>query len=139
MNTKQTSRGSEAWKAIMYAIVFAMSLAFGTTNVMADNGKGGYSGTISGGYAGPGPTIVTVEQAKAMSDDARVALKGHIIQSLGGEDYVFKDASGTINVEISNKRWRGQNIGPNDIVEIHGKVDREWSDVEIEVKRIIKQ
>lgn len=70
--------------------------------------------------------------------DARVALKGHIIQSLGGKDYLFKDATGTITVEISEKRWQGQKIGPDDLVEIRGEVDKEWSKVTIEVKRIIK-
>jgi uncharacterized protein (TIGR00156 family) len=126
--------------SVMFALVLTVMLALGASQAFAKGDKdGGYYGQTSGGFSGPGPAVVTVEQVKGMSDDARVALRGHIIQSLGGKDYVFKDATGTINVEISNKRWQGQNIGPNDLVEIHGEVDKEWSKLEIEVKRIIKQ
>lgn len=74
-----------------------------------------------------------------MGDDARVALKGHIVQNLGDKDYLFKDDSGTITVKIGQKRWEGQEISPSDLVVIHGKIDKDWSEVEIDVKRIIKQ
>lgn len=119
------------------ALAIACFLAFTASEAFAKNGKdGGFS--MGGGYSGPGPAVVTAEQAKSMADDTWVALKGHIIQSLGGKDYIFKDESGTVNVEIGKKRWQGLTIGPDDLVEIHGKVDKEWSTVEIEVKQIIK-
>jgi len=123
--------------AAIVAIVFAFLVAFSASSAFAKEGKGGgYS--LGGGYSGPGPNLVTVEQAKSMGDDAWVALKGHIIQSLGGKDYLFKDATGTINIEIGKKRWQGLTVGPDDLVEIHGEVDKDWAKVEIEVKRIIK-
>ena len=126
------------WLPLIFALSVAIFLSFTAPAAFAKEGKGGGYDGYAGGYTGPGPALVTVEQAKSMNDDARVALKGHIIQSLGGKDYVFKDSSGTITVEISKKKWQGQNIGPDDLVEIHGEVDKEWSKVEIDVKRIIK-
>lgn len=120
-------------------LILALALFFGASQAFAQNGKGGgYYDTAGGGYSGPGPAIATVEQVKNMRDDARVALQGRIVQSLGGKNYAFADDSGVITVEISDKRWRGQDIGPDDLVEINGKVDKEWSKLEIEVKRIIK-
>jgi TIGR00156 family protein len=116
------------------AVALALCIAFSAPAAFA---KGGFQ--AGGGYTGPGPEIVTVEQAKTMSDDTHVALKGYIIQSLGDKNYVFKDDTGAINVEISKKRWQGQNIGPDDLVIIYGEVDKEWSKVEIEVKQIVKQ
>lgn len=92
-----------------------------------------------GGFEGPGPDIVSVEQAGKMADDARVALRGHIVRSLGGDDYVFRDETGEITVEIPERRFAGQTIVPADTVEIHGKVDKDWSETEIDVKRIIKR
>ena len=92
----------------------------------------------NGGYSSPKRSVVTVEQAKRMRDDARVTLRGNIIQNIGGKYYVFQDTTGTITVEISNKRWRGQNIAPDDLVEIFGEVDKEDSRVKIEVKKINK-
>ena len=124
---------------LVFVLTIALVFALGAAQAVAKSHKdGGYSGGHGGGYSGPGPAIVTVEQAKGMRDDAKVALRGKIIQHLGGKQYMFQDATGTIEVEISDKRWQGQNVGPDDLVEIHGEVDREWTRVEIEVKRISK-
>lgn len=115
----------------------ALIIAFCASGAWAQ-GTGGGDGAQDGGYYGPGPDLVTVKEAKTMRDDAPVALQGRLVESLGGEHYLFKDQTDTIKVEIDRKRWAGQNIGPDDLVEIHGEIDKEWSRVEIEVKRIRK-
>jgi len=91
-----------------------------------------------GGFQGPSISISSVEQVKQMSDDQKVILRGYIIQSLGDEDYLFKDDTGTIKVEIGHKYWRGQIITPSDLVEVQGKVDKNWQSIEIDIKHIIK-
>ncbi len=92
-----------------------------------------------GGFEGPGPAVITAEQAKALSDDAKVRLRGSIVDSLGGDKYTFRDQSGTVIVEIETEKWRGQKISPQDTVEIHGEVDKNLlSAPEIEVDRIDK-
>ncbi|MDR1311942.1 MAG: NirD/YgiW/YdeI family stress tolerance protein, partial [Burkholderiaceae bacterium] len=53
-----------------------------------------------GGFAGPGPSVVTVEQSKSMPDDSHVTLHGNIVQHLGKDKYLFRDATGSITVEI---------------------------------------
>lgn len=103
--------------------------------------KGGFTentGTM-GGFTGPGPALTSVKDAEGMRDDARVYLKGNIIQFLGKDKYLFKDQSGTITVDIDDDEWNGQSVGPQDTVEIYGKVDKDWNSVEIDVKRIIKK
>ncbi|CAK7033066.1 MAG: Protein YgiW [Desulfovibrio sp.] len=112
--------------------------AFGASAAFAKNHSGSMM-HVGGGYTGPGPQVVTVEQAKGMRDDAPVALKGYIVQNLGNEDYLFKDATGTITVEIDHDKWAGQNIGPDDLVQLYGEVDKDWSGVEIDVDRVVKQ
>lgn len=92
----------------------------------------------AGGFTGPGPSVVTVEQAKSMSDDTNVTLRGYITQSLGDEKYLFKDDTGTITVEIDDDDWRGLQVGPTDLVEIQGEVDKEWTRTEIDVDRVIR-
>ena len=92
----------------------------------------------SGGFDGPGPDLVTVEQAKSMRDDAHVSLKGNIIQSLGDETYLFRDATGTIEVEIDNDDWRGVTATPDDVVVISGEIDREWAHASIDVSIVKK-
>lgn len=135
-NNARKNRGVKA--SLVFAIVCAALITLGGNTAFARD-KGGFTGTSGGGFSGPGPALVTVEQAKNMKDDAHVALKGYIVQSLGDKDYLFKDDTGTITVEISNKRWEGQNVGPEDLVELHGKLDKDWSEIEVEVKRVIKQ
>ena len=112
-----------------------LALILGSAQAFAGDGR---EGVRQGGYSGPGPAAVTVEQAKGMKDDSMLTLKGQIVQELGGNRYTFKDATGSIELEISDKRWQGQNIGPDDLVEIYGEMDKGWSKVKIEVKRIVK-
>ena len=92
-----------------------------------------------GGFVGPetqySPT--TVAEVKNLSDDARVMLQGNIISSMGDEDYMFKDSTGTIKVEIDKKKWDGMTVTPQDMVDIRGKVDKHWfGEPEIDVKSI---
>jgi uncharacterized protein (TIGR00156 family) len=101
---------------------------------------GGYTGAAvagPGGFTGP-LNVASVEHAKTLKDDAKVTLQGTIQSHIGGENYVFKDASGTIEVEIDHRRWAGQTVSATDRVEIFGEVDKDWSSVKIDVKRIRK-
>ncbi len=115
------------------AFIIALTAAFFCTNIgsaLAQN--------TDGGFIGPGPALISVEQAKTKSDDTAVALRGKIVQKLGDEDYLFQDASGTITAEIDDDVWKGLHVGADDLVEIHGEIDKEWTKIEIEVWRIDK-
>lgn len=126
---KQRGRG------LLPVLGIAFFLTLGASAAFAGEHPGYARG---GGYTGPGPQIVSIEQAKGMRDDAHVALRGRITQSLGGERYVFEDATGSITVEIEGETWQGLSIGPDDLVEIHGEVDKDWTHMEIEVERVQK-
>lgn len=94
--------------------------------------------TQQGGFFGPSAALTTVDKVKSMSDDTWVMLQGNIEQRVGDETYTFRDASGTLTVEIDKKRWNGQTITPKDKVQLEGKVDKDWSNVEVDVKTIKK-
>ena len=106
--------------------------------------QGGFSGPTtttqsqSGGFVGPNGSITTVASAKSLRDDAWVTLRGNIVERISDDLYVFKDATGTVNVDIDHKRWNGVTVGPQDTVEIQGEVDKDWNSVEIDVKQIRK-
>lgn len=87
---------------------------------------------------GPNGSVATVESAKSLRDDTWVTLRGNIVERISDDLYVFKDASGTINVDIDHKRWNGVTVTPKDTVEIQGEVDKDWNSVEIDVKQIRK-
>ena len=107
-------------------------------------GQGGFTGpsttttTQAGGFTGPSGAVTTVANAKSLRDDTWVTLRGNIVERISDDLYVFKDASGTINVDIDHKRWNGVTVTPKDTVEIQGEVDKDWNSVEIDVKQIRK-
>lgn len=94
--------------------------------------------TQQGGFSGPSATLTTVDKVKSMSDDTWVMLQGNIEQRIGDDTYTFRDASGTLTVEIDKKRWNGLTVTPKDKVQLEGKVDKDWSSVEVDVKIIKK-
>ena len=104
--------------------------------------QGGFTGPgatqQSGGFTGPNGSKATVESVKSLRDDAWVTLRGNIVERVSDNTYLFKDATGTINVDINRKRWNGVTVGPQDVVEIQGEVDKDWNSVEIDVKEISK-
>lgn len=106
------------------------------------NTAGGFTDSTTagtGGFKGPSTALTTVEIAKTLRDDAKVVLRGKIERHLGGDNYLFSDSTGSITVDIDNKKWNGQMVSPQDQVEIQGEVDKDWNSVEIDVDRIIKQ
>ncbi len=98
------------------------------------------SDNTNGGFSGPGSevAIVSIQQAKGMNDDAMVILQGNIQKKVGDELYLFSDGTDTILVEIDDDDWNGLNIGPDDMVEISGEVDKGWTSIEIDVDQIKK-
>ncbi len=131
-------------KTLRSRILFALSLLLLTCSACAAGG--GYTGPGAsrapgaghGGYTGPGPVLSTVEETKKMRDDSLVTLRGTIERHLGKDKYLFRDATGSITVDIDPYTWRGQAVGAADQVEIQGEVDKDWNSVEIEVDRLTK-
>lgn len=119
--------------------VFLAALVL-TGAAAAQSAAGGLTGSVQapqGGFTGP-MTLVTAEHAKTLPDDTKVTLQGQIDSHLGGKDYLFKDASGTVSIEVDSKRWQGQAVAPLDRVQIDGEVERQFGTVKIEVKQLRK-
>lgn len=136
-------------KQVYFALVLAVTLCLALSSmVLATQRDGGFFGPgaksagssdkASGGARGSRPALVTVEQARTMADDSRVTLRGFIVRKINGEHYMFRDDTGSIQVEIERRVWNGQNVSPTDLIEVQGEVDRDRNSVEIEIKRLIK-
>lgn len=123
-------------KKVILLVCCGIFLAAAPTVASAQKHGGGFSGPSAGGFSGPGPAPVSVKEALNMWDDSFVILRGNIVQHLGDDKYLFKDATGTIRVEIDHDEWYGQNVTPANTVELAGEIDKEWGKVEVEVKRI---
>lgn len=122
-------------KSIM-TVCLAGVLGFSSL-AMAAGFNGGGSQQYYSGFNGGNQAISTVAQAKQMPDDSWVTLQGNIIKQIGKEDYVFKDNTGEINVEIDDRDWRGITVSPQDTVIITGEVDtHRFKATDIDVKNI---
>ncbi|MBV7437891.1 NirD/YgiW/YdeI family stress tolerance protein [Aeromonas encheleia] len=90
-------------------------------------------------YTGPQEqNKVSVAQLKDVADDQWVTLEGKLVKHLGGENYLFKDSSGEVEVEVDQKVWRGTEVGPDDLIRIRGEVDHSWNKTEVEVESLEK-
>lgn len=89
----------------------------------------------AGGYTGPGATtqVTTVAGALDAADDTPVVLQGQIVKRLKGDRYEFKDASGTITVEIDDEDWPPQAVSENAKVKLTGEVERDLMSREVDV------
>lgn len=107
--------------------------------------------TLAAGYTGPGSDaakpapatqVTTVKNAKAAHDDTPAVLEGTIVKRLRGEHYEFKDATGTIEVEIDNDDWpAGTSVTENTKVRLTGEVDhhnQKATDIDVDRVEILQ-
>ena len=80
--------------------------------------------------------LSSVAEALKLNDDTPVVLVGQIEKSLGDEKYLFKDASGSVTVEIDNEDWRGVTVTPKDTIVIQGEIDKDFFKTEIDVDSV---
>lgn len=93
---------------------------------------------LAEGYTGPGAVtrVSTVAAALDAADNTPVVLQGQIVKRLPDELYEFKDASGTIHVEIDDEDWPPQAISETARVKLTGEVDRDLMNREIDVELV---
>ncbi|MDY6407128.1 MAG: NirD/YgiW/YdeI family stress tolerance protein [Pseudomonadota bacterium] len=80
--------------------------------------------------------ISTVAEVLKMHDDTPVVLQGHITNRIKKDKYQFTDKTGSVILEIDKKDWHGTDVRPTDTVQIHGEVDKDWLNTEIDVHSV---
>lgn len=103
--------------------------------------QGGYVNDYASGYTGPSGTAVkltTIKEASTLTDDTKVRLQGKLVKQISKDKYQLQDNTGSITVEIDQDKWRGQVVGPNDIVELYGEIDKDRRGIKIDVDIITK-
>lgn len=91
-----------------------------------------------GGFINSNQSVSMASEANSWLDDQYIILQGRIVKQVGKDDFIFKDNTGEIRVEIGNKAWRGQDISPNDEVKLYGEVDKSWEKTEVDIDRVEK-
>ena len=65
-------------------------------------------------------------------------MEGYIEKQVRREHYIFRDASGKIEVEIDDDVWRDVDVTPSDKVRLTTKIDKDWGSTEVDVKNVVK-
>ena len=117
----------------IHALLLALILSVSAIPAFA---QGGFHGPGPGGFQGPTSPrgfhgrmaqakVTTVASALKARDDTHVTLTGHIVRRMPNDDddYLFRDATGTIVVDIDHKIFQGRTVNPRTRVRIFGKVD----------------
>lgn len=103
----------------------------------------GFNGNpaAAGGFSHDGSAlpnaVKTVAQALKAYDDTPAQLTGYITRQIDNDEFMFKDNSGEIKIDVEDEAWQGQNITPKTKITIYGKVDRDWHN-SVDVYRIQK-
>ena len=80
--------------------------------------------------------VSKISDVKAMPDDTEVVIQGVIVQNLGDENYLVKDDSGTVTIEIDEDLVQGNTITPEAEVLITATVDQEDNVTSLEAEEI---
>lgn len=92
-------------------------------------------------FAGQHQTINNIQNVADVinyTDSMPVKLQGKIVQYLGDEKYIFEDGSGAIIIELPDSIVDKMDLTTQDIVTIHGHVDKGDISNEIDVYTIEK-
>ncbi len=127
------------------ALILTTLLAVSTATVAKDGSRhyGGFNdGTQRSqtqGFFDESAAVKTVAAALKASDDTPAIIEGKIIKQIDNDEFIFKDSTGEIVIDVSKRAWNGQTISPADTIQIRGSVDTEWNKTEIDVKQVIKK
>lgn len=124
-----------------YLMIIALAAFLASPAYAAFEGSGTNAQTAQSGFQGPtgGAMADTVAKAMTLSDDSPVVLTGNIVMQVAGsnDDYIFKDATGEIKVDIDRKVFRDRRVTPENTVRISGKIDKDFGkDIEVDVKSL---
>ena len=84
-----------------------------------------------GGFM-PSKEPTKVVDAETWLDDQVVVLEGKIVKQVGKKDFIFKDDSGELTIEVERKAWHGETVTPNDKVKVIAEVEKSWGKTELE-------
>lgn len=119
----------------------ALSVAVLAAFSLSVQAKGGFTDNTSNTAV----AVQTVSEVQRLGDDIHVVLEGYITGKAGTadpEEYLFKDNTGSLKVDIDDNVWAGQTVNPKTKVRLYGEVDynkaNNTRDVDVERLEIIQ-
>ncbi|MCT7655815.1 NirD/YgiW/YdeI family stress tolerance protein [Oceanimonas sp. NS1] len=80
--------------------------------------------------------VTSVAEARRLADDSRIILSGHIVRRLNDDEFLFRDGTGTIKIDMDDDDWRKLRRHRRGQLLIWAEVDRDKRRVKLEVERV---
>lgn len=80
--------------------------------------------------------VSKISDVNNLPDDAEVVIQGVIVQNLGDDNYLVKDDSGMVNIEIDEDLIEGNTITPEAMVLITATVDKDDNVTSLEAEEV---
>lgn len=80
--------------------------------------------------------VSKISDVNNLPDDAEVVIQGVIVQNLGDDNYLVKDDSGTVNIEIDEDLIEDNTITPEAMVLITATVDKDDNVTSLEAEEV---
>ncbi|MEO3989883.1 YdeI family stress tolerance OB fold protein [Pseudocitrobacter cyperus] len=94
---------------------------------------------LNEGYRGTdNARIMTVDHAKTMHDGATISLRGNLIEDQGGDKFVFRDKTGSIQTIIPQSVFDGRTVKPDNMISINGSLDKKMDPPVVRVDMLQK-
>ena len=118
---------------ILAIMLFISNAAFADFNNSSDY-------QVNQGFNGESAvySVSTIKEVLNMYDEQIATIQGNIVKRLSKDKYLFKDKSGEMIVEIDYKYWAGLHVNEKDILQLTGKVDKDYNDITLDVFMVKK-
>ncbi len=84
----------------------------------------------------PTPASISIGEALAVPDDAKVVVTGEVVQQIDSDHYLLRDSSGSITAEIDESLLGEVKIAPDARVRVGGTVDQDHKPPLLEAKTV---
>ena len=122
-------------KKLLYliaAVIFVSGSAFADFNGPSVYPAGpGFNGGVN--YS-----VSSIKDVMGMYDDQIAVIQGNIVQRLSDDKFLFIDKTGEMVVEIDYKYWGGLQVDEKNILELTGKVDKDYNSVSLDLFMVKK-
>jgi uncharacterized protein (TIGR00156 family) len=80
--------------------------------------------------------ITAAKQLPRLSSGDTVTLQGNIIRQSGNKTWQLRDRSGTVQLQIDDDVWQGQEVKPDDLISVNGTVQHHGNRVLVKVEKL---
>lgn len=77
-----------------------------------------------------------VNKLAGMPDGAPVSLMGNILRQTGKQRYLLRDKTGTVQLHIDEKVWQGQEVKPDELVSVRGRLIKAKGEQSVQVNKL---